>query len=162
MTTFVPKQSVLGLQGRSIALYGGAIGLRDEGLLESALARPENLAAYGAPDMFALAAAYAFGIVRNHPFVDGNKRAAFLTAALFLDLNGVSLVAPEEEATAMTLALASGGAGEDDYAAWLREGSRAAKTRTPRKGNKSALGNRVRTKRKAAKRPSKAPRGKQS
>ena len=117
---WVPAASVFGAHARSIARFGGAEGVRDEGLLLSALARPENLAAYGEPDVFDLAAAYAFGIVRNHPFVDGNKRAAFLTAALFLLLNGRELVAAEPDATATMLAFAAGEVGEEDFAAWLR------------------------------------------
>lgn len=117
---WVPKGTVFGIHAKSIAAHGGSDGLRDEGLLESALARAENLAAYGEPDLYALAAAYAFGVVRNHPFIDGNKRTAFLTAALFLELNGSSLAASEAEATATMLAFASGEVGEDAFAAWLR------------------------------------------
>lgn len=124
---WVPKRSVLGAHAKSLAAYGGADGVRDEGLLESALARPENAAAYGEPDVFDLAAAYAFGIVRNHPFVDGNKRTAFLTAILFLDLNGSGLEADEPDATATMLALASGEVGEAAFAAWLRANARAAR-----------------------------------
>src|SRR3990167_9537673 len=105
---WIPKATVFGAHAKSLAGFGGADGVRDEGLLESALARPENLAAYGEPDAFDLAAAYAFGIVRNHAFVDGNKRTAFVTAALFLELNGFSLAASEPEATATMLAFASG------------------------------------------------------
>ncbi|MFZ5616622.1 MAG: type II toxin-antitoxin system death-on-curing family toxin [Pseudomonadota bacterium] len=122
---WVPKGSVFGIHAKSLAAYGGADGVRDEGLLESALARPENLAAYGEPDIFDLAAAYAFGIVRNHPFVDGNKRAAFLTAAVFLELNRYSLAATEPEATATMLAFASGEVSEEDFARWLRTNARA-------------------------------------
>lgn len=121
---WVPKRSVFGIHAKSLAAYGGAEGLRDDGLLESALGRPENLAAYGDPDVFDLAAAYAFGIVRNHPFVDGNKRTAFLTAILFLDLNGQSLAAPEPEATAIMLAFAGGEVDDAQFAAWLRENCR--------------------------------------
>lgn len=121
---WVPKGSVFGIHAKSLAAYGGADGLRDDGLLESALGRPENLAAYGDPDVFDLAAAYAFGIVRNHPFVDGNKRTAFLTAILFLDLNGQSLAAPEPEATAIMLAFAGGEVDDAQFAAWLRENCR--------------------------------------
>ncbi len=124
---WVPKGSVFGIHAKSLAAYGGADGLRDDGLLESALGRPKNLAAYGEPDVFDLAAAYAFGIVRNHPFVDGNKRTAFLTAILFLSLNGQSLAAPEPEATAIMLAFAGGEVGEVEFAAWLRAGSRSAR-----------------------------------
>ncbi len=103
-----------------IAKYGGSTGLRDEGLLESALARPRNLHAYGEEDLCALAAAYAFGIARNHPFVDGNKRTAFAAAALFLVLNGRP-VAPDREATVEAmLALAAGQRDEAEFADWLR------------------------------------------
>lgn len=121
---WTPKGSVFGAHAKSLAAYGGADGVRDEGLLESALARPENLAAYGEPDVFDPAAAYAFGIVRNHPFVDGNKRTAFVTAALVLELNGHSLAAPEPEATATMLALAAGEVSEEEFARWLRANSR--------------------------------------
>lgn len=123
---WVPKGTVFGIHGKSLAAYGGADGVRDEGLLESALARPENLSAYGDPTPFDFAAAYAFGIVRNHPFIDGNKRTAFLTAALFLDLNGHVLDAPEPEATATMLAFASGEVSEQDFALWLKTNSRSS------------------------------------
>jgi death-on-curing protein len=95
------------------------------GLLESALARPQNLYAYGEGDVAALAAAYAFGIIRNHPFVDGNKRTGFLSAALFLELNSFRFVAGEVDVVARTLALAASEIGEDEFAAWLRESVRA-------------------------------------
>lgn len=117
---WVPKGSVFGIHAKSLAAYGGADGVRDEGLLESALARPENLAAYGEPDVFDLAAAYGFGIVRNHPFVDGNKRTSFLTMELFLNLNGFSIAAPEPEATAIMLAFAAGEVAEAELADFLR------------------------------------------
>lgn len=123
---WVPKNTVFGAHAKSIAAYGGAAGVRDEGLLESALARPENLAAYREPDAYDLAAACAFGLVKNHPFVDGNKRTAFLTCALFLALNGCSLIAKEEEATAMMLLLAAGETSEDDFARWLKANCEAA------------------------------------
>ena len=124
--TWIPKATVFGAHAKSFAAFGGADGLRDEGLLESALARPENLAAYGEPDVFDLAAAYAFGVVRNRPFVDGNKRTAFLTAALFLELNGTLLAASEPEATATMLAFASGEVAGPDFSAWLRPNCRPA------------------------------------
>ena len=95
--------------------------MRDQGLLESALARPVNLRSYGDPDLPALAARYAAGIIRNHPFVDGNKRTGFAAAATFLDRNGLELSASEAEATRMTLGLAAGAITEDEYAAWLRD-----------------------------------------
>ncbi len=112
---------VLAIHARNLARFGGAGGLRDESLLDSALARPRNLHAYETGDLFALAAAYAAGLVRNHPFVDGNKRTAFVAAALFLRTNGFRLLAPEAEAVVMTLTLASGELPEAGFAAWLRD-----------------------------------------
>jgi death on curing protein len=107
------------------AEHGGALGIRDGGLLDSGLARPRNLHAYGETDICALAAAYASGIVRNHPFVDGNKRTAFLTAYVFLGLNGLELVADEADAATAMLSLASGDIKEDAFAEWLRKHARA-------------------------------------
>ena len=109
------------LHDESLTMHGGASGLRDEGLLESALARPLNLAAYGQPDVAALAASYAFGLAQNHPFVDGNKRAAFLSVGLFLGANGQRLTASQAEATVAIFGLASGDIDEATFAAWLRE-----------------------------------------
>lgn len=109
------------LHDRQLAEHGGPSGIRDGGALESALARPRNLAAYGEPDAAALAASYAFGIARNHPFVDGNKRTAWLAARLFLEVNGVALEFDKVEATQTMLALAAGELGEDELARWLRE-----------------------------------------
>lgn len=120
---WVDKQALLLLHDESLAQHGGASGLRDEGLLESALARPLNLVAYGAPDFADLAAAYGFGIAQNHPFVDGNKRAAFLAVGLFLYINGYRLKAEQAEATATVLALAAGELEEPAFAAWVRERS---------------------------------------
>lgn len=114
---------ILDLQERQIVRFGGIDGVRDEGLLQSALGRPRNLFVYGDPDLFDLAAAYAFGLVRNHPFADGNKRIGFVAAALFLDQNGFDLLAPEAEAVVMTLGLASGELEEGAYALWLRDRS---------------------------------------
>lgn len=114
------REAVFILHDESLADHGGAAGVRDEGLFDSALARPENLFAYGTPDMFDLAAAYAFGIVRNHPFVDGNKRTGFLAAAVFLEINGWMLTADEVDATVKTFALAASEITEEAYAAWLR------------------------------------------
>ena len=104
-----------------LAEHGGGTGLRNEGGLLSALARPQNLAAYGNPDAAALAAAYAFGVARNHPFVDGNKRTAWVLARLFLALNGEELQFSEAEAVVAMLSLAAGEIGEDAFADWLRE-----------------------------------------
>ena len=97
------------------------LALRDEGALLSALARPENLFAYETPSIFELATAYASGIVRNHPFVDGNKRTGFLAAFIFLHINGYLLKAPEAEAVVMTLGLASREIDEAGYAKWLED-----------------------------------------
>lgn len=105
---------------RLLAEHGGAVGVRDPGLLASALDRPRNRAAYDEADLCALAAAYAAGIVRNHPFVDGNKRTAFMAAYIFLARNGLQLSAPEDEATRTMLALAAGDLTEHEFAAWLR------------------------------------------
>lgn len=101
--------------------FGGLDGVRDEVMLESALNKPRQLFAYGEPppSLFDLAAAYAFGIVRNHPYLDGNKRSGFLSAALFLEINGKRFQAPEVEVVERTLALAAGAIGAADYAAWL-------------------------------------------
>jgi death on curing protein len=117
---WISKRALLLLHDESLAEHGGATGIRDEGLLESALARPENLAAYGEPDVAALAAAHAFGLAKNHPFIDGNKRAAFLAVGLFLALNGHRLVVSQAEATAMVLALAASEITEEAFAAWIR------------------------------------------
>ncbi|MDP3037678.1 MAG: type II toxin-antitoxin system death-on-curing family toxin [Rhodocyclaceae bacterium] len=117
---WISKQALLLLHGESLAEHGGAAGMRDEGLLDSALARAPNLAAYDEPDAAALAATYGFGIARNHPFVDGNKRAAFLSVGLFLALNGYRLAATQAEATVIILALAAGEIDEAEFAAWLR------------------------------------------
>ncbi len=106
--------------------HGGAAGLRDAGMLESALARPLNLHRYGETDPYVLAAAYAFGIARNHPFVDGNKRTALLSAYVFLRINGRHLVADEASAASNMLAVAAGEMTESDFADWLRRNVRRA------------------------------------
>lgn len=112
---------VLGLHRRSIERFGGAAGLRDENLLEAAVARPMNVHAYGSEDdIVALAAAYAFGIARNHAFIDGNKRTAFAAAAVFLELNGLMLTASSDEAAEAMERLAAGDLPEDAFAGWLR------------------------------------------
>ena len=120
------RETVLALQERLLAEFGGLSGIRDAGLLDSALARPQQLFAYGQPSIFDLAAAYAFGLVRNHPFLDGNKRIGFAAAVLFLELNGRRFTAPEAEATVKTLALAARELDENGYATWLREHSHKA------------------------------------
>jgi death on curing protein len=120
---WIDKRLLLLLHDESLALHGGASGLRDEGLLESALARPLNLVAYGQPDHADLAAAYASGLAKNHPFVDGNKRAAFLAVGLFLGLNGYRLTASQADATVTVLALAAGDMVESAFGAWVRANS---------------------------------------
>lgn len=109
------------LHNRQLAEHGGPAGIRDAGALQSALARPENLVAYGAPDAAALAASYAFGIARNHCFVDGNKRTAWVIARLFLADNGLNLAFEPQEAVKIMLALAAGDLGEDELADWFRQ-----------------------------------------
>jgi len=112
---------VLDFHAEQLALFGGADGIRDRGLLESALARPLNKLAYGESGIATLAAAYGFGIARNHPFIDGNKRTALASMIVFLGLNGLDLDAPREEATAMILSLAAGEITEDLLAQWLAD-----------------------------------------
>jgi death-on-curing protein len=118
---WLSRQAIEIIHDEQLAEHGGAGGIRDAGLQESALARPRNLFAYGEADVCALAAAYAAGIVRNHPFVDGNKRTGFLAAYSFLAVNGLELDAPEAEAVVMTIGLASGEMPEQGFAAWLRD-----------------------------------------
>jgi len=118
--TWIEPEDCLALHEQSITLFGGSTGIRDAGLMESALNRPRNLHAYGSSELFTLAASLACEIVKNHPFVDGNKRTGFLAAALFLEANGLSFQASEEEVVERTLALAAGAIGEEEYADWLR------------------------------------------
>jgi death on curing protein len=117
---WIEKQALLLLHGMSVAEFGGAAGLRDDGLLDSALARPRHRWSYGETDIIVLAAAYGFGLARNHPFTDGNKRAAFLAIGLFLDANGFALDVSQAEAAETIFALAAGETDEDALAAWLR------------------------------------------
>ena len=122
---WVSKQALVLLHGESLATHGGREGMRDEGLLDSALMRPQNILAYAdadnPPDAAALAASYGVGLAKNHPFVDGNKRAAFLAVGLFLYLNGLRLQATQTDATLTMLAVAAGDITEEAFAAWLRE-----------------------------------------
>ena len=115
------KDMVLAIHEMQIAQFGGASGIRDDGLLESALARPQNLAAYGEPTVPEMAAAYAFGVARNHPFVDGNKRTAFVAAYTFLRMNGLQLAAPEEAVVITFQDLAAGDIEEAQLAAWIAD-----------------------------------------
>jgi death on curing protein len=123
---WVSPEAVIAIHEEQLAEFGGPAGIRDEGGLHSALARPLNLAAYGQPDAAALAAAYAFGIVRNHPFVEGNKRTAWVSARLFLAKNGVELKFGQAEAVVRMLAFAAAEVSEDEFAQWLRERITAA------------------------------------
>ncbi|MBV9658523.1 MAG: type II toxin-antitoxin system death-on-curing family toxin [Verrucomicrobia bacterium] len=123
---WVRRDVVIAYHERLLAEHGGSPGIRDAGLLESALGRPENLFTYGKPTRFDLAASYAFGLVKNHPFIDGNKRIGFATAALFLELNDLRFGAPEVEVVLRTLALAAGAMTEAEYAAWLKANSTRA------------------------------------
>ena len=121
---WVLRETVLALHDQLLAQFGGSTGIRDEGLLDSALARPQNRFASETPTVFELAAAYAFGLVKNHPFVDGNKRIGFAVAVVFLELNGYRFEATEADATIRTLALAAGDMKEAAYAAWIKENAR--------------------------------------
>ena len=117
------EETVTAIHHRQVAEHGGSEGLRDEGLLSSALARPQNLLAYGEPrpDLASLAAAYAYGIARNHPFVDGNKRTALVAARTFLLLNGVDLDATQDEKVLTFLNLAEGVTSEEELSDWIRK-----------------------------------------
>ena len=113
---------ILAIHSDQIQAHGGSLGLRDRGLLESAMERPRNQLHYDPEtDLPALAAAYGFGLANNHPFVDGNKRVAFQAMYLFLGLNGFRVEAPEEEAVTTILSLATGDLDEPSLAAWLRQ-----------------------------------------
>ena len=120
---WIERVVVLAIHNEQLAGHGGLTGIRDEGLLESALARPLNLAAYHTPDCADLAAAYGFGICRNHPFMDGNKRTAFVVIELFLAMNGYELVAEDADCVLTMFALAAGEFEEPSLAAWIRERS---------------------------------------
>lgn len=121
---WVRPDVLLAVHSEQLAEHGGAESVRDEGLLESALARPQNLAGYGEADAFALAAAYAFGVIRNHPFIDGNKRTGFIAAVMFLELNGFAFAASEVDVVEMTMKAAAGEASEEDFALWLGRNSK--------------------------------------
>ena len=111
---------VLAIHDQQLAEHGGVAGVRDMALLESALARPAQLAAYGDPDVFDLAAAYAFGIAKNHPFVDGNKRTSYVVCMLFLRLHGIRIKAPGPERVILFERLGKGEVPQDTMAEWLR------------------------------------------
>lgn len=117
---WVDESVVLALHEEHLEEHGGAVGIRDRGLLESALFRPQNLVSYGNPDMAALAAAYGFGLAKNHPFMDGNKRTAFTVTELFLVLNGYELMANDASCVFTMLNLADGRLSETEFTAWIR------------------------------------------
>ncbi len=118
--TWLQRDVVVAIHEAQLAEHGGGSGVRDAGLLESALSRPENLAAYGKPDVADLAAAYGYGISRNHAFIDGNKRTAFVAVELFLELNGFGLAVDDAACVMIVLAVASGEIPEAEFAAWIR------------------------------------------
>lgn len=120
---WLAPDDVIAFHAEQIAQFGGQPGIRDRGLLESALGRPRHRAAYSRSTVFELAAAYAFGIARNHPFIDGNKRTALVCAFTFLELNGWEVRAPEAEAVIALLELAAGTMPESEMAAWLKRHS---------------------------------------
>lgn len=118
---WIPAQLVPRIHERQLEVHGGAAGIRDAGLLESALNRPINAWNYGETNLCTLAALYGAGIIKNHPFVDGNKRTGFVCVELFLELNGLRLMSPDDETLAAVLALAGGDIDETHFADWLRE-----------------------------------------
>lgn len=120
---WVDKQLLVTLHDESLTIHGGASGVRDDGLLDSALNRAPNLAMYGKPDIAELVAAYGYGLVKNHALIDGNKRVAFLSVGLFLGLNGYKLKATQVEATLTMLAVAASDINEASFAAWVRNNS---------------------------------------
>ena len=127
---WIEGREVLAIHDRLLAVHGGALGLRDEGLLQSALARPRQHHAYAArPDMIEMAALYTAGIVRNHPFVDGNKRVGFVVGVLFLELNGFRFIASEEDAAQAVLDLAARTLDQEAFTAWLRANSKRGRSR---------------------------------
>jgi death-on-curing protein len=120
VTVWLSPQLILAIHDEQLAEHGGSTGLRDPGLLDSALARPLNRASYGEPDIAELAAVYALGIAKNHPFIDGNKRTAFVALEVFLRLNGCRFPVGDAEAVVMTLAMAAGELPDDEFTAWVR------------------------------------------
>ena len=122
---WLTREAVLAIHAQLLARFGGSAGIRADNMLESALAKPRQLHAYGQPNVYEMAAADAFGIVKNHPFVDGNKRAGFVAAYTFLGINGFDFTAPEEEAVIFTRGLAAGEITLEEYTLWLQKSSRS-------------------------------------
>ena len=122
--TWLDKRLILAVHDEQLAEHGGLSGVRDSGLLESAMARPEHLAAYGKPDIAELAASYGYGIARNHPFIDGNKRTAFVAVLLFLVFNHYSLQASNSDKVIVMLKVAAGEITEAEFATWIRNNSK--------------------------------------
>ena len=127
---WIDEHDAVALHDRLLAIHGGAAGVRDANLLKSALARPHHLHAYGdQPDLIDIATAYTAGIIRNHPFIDGNKRTGFVVGVLFLEMNGYRFRAREEDATQAILALTDGTLEETGFATWLRANARISARR---------------------------------
>lgn len=125
---WISRRALLYLHAASLATFGGSTGIRDEGLLDSALARPQNRFHYAPEsDLFELAASYGYGIAKNHPFIDGNKRAAFHSIGLFLSINGCELVADQLDAIQTMLSLAAGELSEEQFAVWIRKNAKSQK-----------------------------------
>jgi len=125
--SWVNREECLAIHEMMLAQHGGLGGVRDEGLLESALSKPQNLFAYASPTLAEMAASYAAGIILNHPFLDGNKRTGFMVAAVFLEVNGSVLNATEESVVENTMALAAGELKESGYAVWLKTNSQKSR-----------------------------------
>jgi death on curing protein len=120
VTVWLGRKLILAIHDEQLAEHGGALGVRDDGLLNSALARPLNRAGYGEPDVAELAAVYAIAIARNHPFLDGNKRTAYVALEAFLALNGCAFPVSDADAVVVTLAMAAGEMDDDEFTAWVR------------------------------------------
>jgi len=121
VTVWLSDQLILAIHDEQLAEHGGSAGLRDPGLLDSALARPLNRVGYGEPDVAELAAVYALAIAQNHPFVDGNKRTSLLALYTFLGVNGIDFIVPEADAAAIILSLAAGEVSEESLTRWIRD-----------------------------------------
>jgi death on curing protein len=121
VTVWLGRKLILAIHDEQLAQHGGALGVRDDGLLDSALARPLNRAGYGEPDVAELAAVYAIAIARNHPFLDGNKRTAYVALETFLALNGCAFPVSDADAVVATLAMAAGEMNDEEFTAWVRD-----------------------------------------